>query len=381
MKCPKCGYISFDYNEACPKCRKDISVERNSLNVMFFEPAVPFLLGALTGEAGEADMDINIAAPGVQSIPHVDEEIDIDEEISPALDDEEDISSLDDDLDIGMDEDWSAVDVEEESVAVGALPEIETGEPVEGVLEADDSLDDLGLDLEDIEESIAAEEGPMLEPVDEAALSDDDDFSFDFDELTTESVPTDKGLDDEESVIGGDDDLSLDLDELSLDDDELSGDITTGDSSPTEEESLPGMEPDSIDLEEEDDFTEEPVIPGEDEEVLTLDDLKINETGELEIDSPQMKEAMEWAGDSHLDETIDVDDLALREDDATMENVDVREDSAEAYDLTVDLGDLSLHEEPSQPLESDDDEFMIDMDDLELDLDLDLGDEEPDKSS
>ena len=50
MKCPKCGNISFDHLDNCMKCSKDLSAERNELNLMDFKPEVPFLLGSLVGE-------------------------------------------------------------------------------------------------------------------------------------------------------------------------------------------------------------------------------------------------------------------------------------------------------------------------------------------
>jgi hypothetical protein len=50
MKCPKCGNVSFDHLDNCMKCSKDLSAERNELNLMDFKPEVPFLLGSLVGE-------------------------------------------------------------------------------------------------------------------------------------------------------------------------------------------------------------------------------------------------------------------------------------------------------------------------------------------
>jgi len=54
MKCPKCGYISFDYNLSCPKCNKDISAEQEKLHIPSFRPDAPYLLGSLIGEANES---------------------------------------------------------------------------------------------------------------------------------------------------------------------------------------------------------------------------------------------------------------------------------------------------------------------------------------
>ena len=50
MKCPKCGYVSFDHNENCPKCKKDVSSERDRMNLPAHKVDPPFLLGTLIGE-------------------------------------------------------------------------------------------------------------------------------------------------------------------------------------------------------------------------------------------------------------------------------------------------------------------------------------------
>ena len=42
MKCDKCGYISFDYNFACPLCNKDLGATRNRLGLYFDEPDKSF---------------------------------------------------------------------------------------------------------------------------------------------------------------------------------------------------------------------------------------------------------------------------------------------------------------------------------------------------
>jgi hypothetical protein len=52
MKCPKCGYTSFDHHDNCPRCRKDIAAERHRLNLPAFTPNPPYLLGPLSGEMG-----------------------------------------------------------------------------------------------------------------------------------------------------------------------------------------------------------------------------------------------------------------------------------------------------------------------------------------
>ena len=50
MRCPKCGYVSFDHLNNCMKCSRDLSGCRQDLNLIDFRPEVPFLLGSLVGE-------------------------------------------------------------------------------------------------------------------------------------------------------------------------------------------------------------------------------------------------------------------------------------------------------------------------------------------
>ncbi|MEJ2587679.1 MAG: hypothetical protein P8165_08890 [Deltaproteobacteria bacterium] len=49
MKCPKCNYVSFDHNDACPKCGNALATERDEMNLPRFKPDPPFLLGTLIG--------------------------------------------------------------------------------------------------------------------------------------------------------------------------------------------------------------------------------------------------------------------------------------------------------------------------------------------
>ena len=50
MRCPKCGYVSFDHLNSCMKCSRDLADCRQDLNLLDFKPEVPFLLGSLVGE-------------------------------------------------------------------------------------------------------------------------------------------------------------------------------------------------------------------------------------------------------------------------------------------------------------------------------------------
>jgi hypothetical protein len=65
MRCPKCGYTSFDYNLECPKCKSDISVEQSKLNLPSFKACPPFLLASLVGKAGSHAESIFDESPGI----------------------------------------------------------------------------------------------------------------------------------------------------------------------------------------------------------------------------------------------------------------------------------------------------------------------------
>lgn len=333
MKCPKCGYVSFDHNQACPKCKKDISAERNKLNLPDFEPSVPFLLGALTGEAEEAGMDIDLSGPEAPVLSPPDEELAA-EPLSNA---------------------GSEESLEEEAIEFG------------------ESDQDLSLDLEDIE-------GPSEEEGDiDLSGGEEDSMPMDLEMFSSDESPTEEPPAEEESVVA-DDDMSLDLEELGLDDDELTGAVTEDASSVQGEE--PEMELESIPLDDADLLTEEPA-PDEEEEqeiVLNLDELKVNETGELEIGSPEIEPPLEADDALGAKETIDLDGIGLEETTDEEKPADTEATTSEALDdFTMDLDELSLEDETGQTPENDEEDFSLDLDDLELELDLE--EEEPKESS
>ena len=68
MRCPKCGYVSFDHNESCPKCNKNLSPERQRLNLITFAPDPPYLLGGLLGEVNESGMHLHSAGSGAFNV-------------------------------------------------------------------------------------------------------------------------------------------------------------------------------------------------------------------------------------------------------------------------------------------------------------------------
>ncbi|MFO7986840.1 MAG: hypothetical protein R6U38_13350 [Desulfatiglandaceae bacterium] len=74
MKCPKCDYISFDSNDACPKCGNSLVTEREEMNLPGFKPAPPFLLDALITE-GEPPVSGESVLPEPGLTPSAQEEL------------------------------------------------------------------------------------------------------------------------------------------------------------------------------------------------------------------------------------------------------------------------------------------------------------------
>ena len=60
MRCPKCGYNSFEHNKNCPKCRKDLGPTRRLLNLNVPVPGRPnfFALAAQNNIYDASDVAI-----------------------------------------------------------------------------------------------------------------------------------------------------------------------------------------------------------------------------------------------------------------------------------------------------------------------------------
>ena len=58
MKCPKCNYTSFDYNQVCPKCGNDNAEEQTRLRLSPNKPNPPFFLASLVGMTDSEDLKI-----------------------------------------------------------------------------------------------------------------------------------------------------------------------------------------------------------------------------------------------------------------------------------------------------------------------------------
>jgi hypothetical protein len=393
MKCPKCGYISFDFNQVCPKCSKDIAVEQAKLHIPSFRPEAPALLGALIGEADDSSTGVAVgASTGIDTN-------EVDFEDSGTVD-SGDLSFEDSGL---MDSDELSFDdsgaVDSGEVEFGDSEDLDMGfesegEPTEGAVSAFDSAE--------LEPSAADVEITSEESVTDFELGGDEtSLSMDSGEFPSEEGGAAGTAEPEPSPEG--EELEIDLDDLSLDDSGLGEGVEMDepvaepeaadtdleslaseleevpaplDAEPLAEEELaldldaepPAEEELALDLDAEPpaeeelalDLDAEPVPGGDDEVALDLGDLKIDESGELQVDTGA--EALE-----EIEEGLEADELSLEEaptEGATPEEIDREE-------MDIDLDALSAELEGTSGKSGEGGDLSLDLDDLELELDLD----------
>lgn len=162
MRCPKCGYVSFDHLNNCLKCSRDLSGSREDLNLMDFRPEVPFLLGSLVGEmegggAQQAlsltqETELELGGLGMSEPSGPEGSIDMGDLEIPSEDDSSDEMSL---SEIALDD----LETIEASALGGAGGELQLDDLAElspqdtSAAEEDEGF--LGLEIESDEESFA----------------------------------------------------------------------------------------------------------------------------------------------------------------------------------------------------------------------------------
>jgi hypothetical protein len=212
MKCPKCGYISFDHNEFCPKCNKNIAALRDKMSLPAYKAAPLSMLKSLTGEGSHSDADISVqVSEDTASVLEEEEGLSLEDsqaieamektfkdsqefdiQLETTLDEVWDEAPKADDADLSLDlEDLPVEDVRLESEQSDETAEIETI--------ADSDL--LATDGDDLERTA------LFEPVE----SDEETAGFNLDDLSqSESGPI-SGVKPQEKA---EDDVPIDLEDL-----------------------------------------------------------------------------------------------------------------------------------------------------------------------
>jgi len=215
MRCPKCGYISFDRQRSCGKCRGDLTSVVEQLQGTVGKAVSPFFLGVVLGkqkpgaaEPGpalyEEEAPLALNEWEAATLPADQEELafaeaepiesDLEEQPLPSLGLEDiDLSDL--------------MMPQEEEEAAGPEPSLES-EPEESFLAAsqgkEDSFREMDLPLPEPEESFLAATQEKEDSFREMGLplrEPDDILSFDEEELFSDSRGGEAQAEEDEEVI------------------------------------------------------------------------------------------------------------------------------------------------------------------------------------
>jgi hypothetical protein len=433
MRCPKCGYISFDYNQVCPKCNKNISAEQEKFFLPSFRPDPPSLLGFLTGDANESNVNLHAPTGSHLDIDH-DANIDLNND-SVAID-RESLDLDEQDLEMSFEPEDSGENLfDQESVIEPRkyfsdsdfnLEEKKVNEIDSSLKTSEDeeiSLDLGELSLEDSGDLVSdlSFEGAGKSQESVAETSNDADFSF----ASLDSLP--------EEIENGSDEIDsrieLDLDDLKvsdLGDLEIGGDLEMSDNgldgtlveldreAVSEEIESQGQLLDFSDADEDkltdlSDLIRDEVESGGKEKTMILDDFSLDSpesaagAGEFEFDdlplrdsTPADEESLDLddfnldAYDSGETEKSSIlDDLSMNDSSELEKSFDLSDISLDEYsshpegsstsngplsdsgeiDLDLDAMSLDVEEYQKKPA-SDKDDFVLDLEDMDIDLDL-----------
>ncbi|MBW2000154.1 MAG: hypothetical protein JRJ29_19615 [Deltaproteobacteria bacterium] len=304
MKCPKCGYISFDYNQACPKCTKDISSEQQKMNLPPFRPDPPMLLGSLIGEADESQV--------------------IEASDSAEIGFQSDSMMTFDETGVGQSEEGSFND--SEAFEEGDMSHEDPGASEEEEIGLSDDQD-LGLDLE-------LDDAEGLEPSDDSAAK-----------IAEEEVVTDFPLEDQ------DDSSEIVADEIDFEglEDEEGLSVESQDRKETDGTADRAQEPAG----EAPDFE----LASENEFDLDLDDIELDDSDREETTTQKAAEPEGGGlGDSSFPEefTLEEQSVEKREAPGSSESTLTEEESSATTELknienALDLEDLDLDLELDEP--------------------------------
>jgi hypothetical protein len=203
MRCPKCGFISFDHLASCSKCGRDISEVASELQGTSIKVDPPmFLSGALAAFAESEEsfeehaMEDDVAGGIDFNMEMEDEAVEMD--------------AAAEDVDFSFEEEEEAFDVAPEEDADFEIVEEEEGADI-SLAEAE--AEEAGIAEEDVDIELEAEAEDTFEELDFMSSVDEEEGGLEFD---LEDFIEDR--DDDEPQTSGDADVEgLDLD---LDDEE-----------------------------------------------------------------------------------------------------------------------------------------------------------------
>jgi hypothetical protein len=271
MRCPKCGYISFDLVDECLKCKKNIQSASEVLqgSVLKFSPPSFLKFRRDTNESREVETGFS-------------------NEISPMETDfaDEDSDFLSDDIDFSDDE------TGEIEIASGSFESNDFEQDAPTVsLDEDGPEGEIEVDLSQFEE-VSDPEAAFLSEEEEVSLADDEDVhEISVPEELVDMSDLDPPAFVAEEVESDDFELDLDSGPVDLDLDDLNFDLVLDD------------------VDDKDDFASEPVQ----ETVLALDDIDFSDALSEESGADETAPAS-MDMDADLDFDLDLGGLSIHKD-------------------------------------------------------------------
>jgi len=200
MRCPKCGFISFDHLTSCTKCGKDIAEVASELQGTSIKLETPMFLSAALAGYGDREGSFEEISMETEVEEGVDismetefeEGVDISMEDEPVEQEAPEMAGTEADIDFSIEEDEAKPD----SSFFGEKVE-EAGAPVSF---------DVDAEVEEEARPKAAEK--TLEDLDFMGVPDDDEGGLEFD---LEDFLED--MDEDKPKSSGADDVDLDLDD------------------------------------------------------------------------------------------------------------------------------------------------------------------------
>lgn len=384
MKCTKCGYISFDYNQVCPRCNKKIGVDYEKFHLPSFRPDPPSLLGFLTGDTNESQVTLRVPS-GVGM-----EDVEFDDSV---ILDRNDLSLDEEDLDISFEpEDSEESPLEQDELFSDSDFSLEEKEDDEiaGLAEQGEGEEE-SLDLGEL--AIEEQEEALDEPDDSKKAEEfvaegqayDSEESIDSSEHLRGDIDNGAGEEDEiESEIELDlDDLKLsDIGDLEIEpgmepsDEDLEATFVDSDETPpveeieSEGESLEISEKETEQLPNISDLMLEEEESGNGEEAKIPDESSSEDLGSIEKEREFEFGNVPLGDDEVDDESLHPEDNLSDDSENTLiiDDLDMN-DSAE-LEKSFDLNDISIDEASmKERVGSDADEYLADSDEIDIDLD------------
>lgn len=192
MRCPKCGFISFDHLTSCAKCGKDIAEVASELQGTSIKVETPMFLS--TTLASYADREHSFEEHAMDA--EIEEGIDFSMDEGPAVEEVPEIAGTKEAIDFSFGEDEAEAD-------------ITLAEPKEEEAKETGGAAYFALETEAEEEAAPEKTGKTFEDLDFAGVTDDEEeggLEFDLEDFLED-------MDDDKSKPSTSVDIDLDLDD------------------------------------------------------------------------------------------------------------------------------------------------------------------------